>query len=366
MTEVMKMTNVTEVVEVVEVEKVVEAPAVPAVVEVSEVPEDWDLAYDDEGCRVQPNYFYDLPLELQHYIMGRFVHPMQLHRAVCDMVCMHREVLTPANWLELRAELDHENQIERTRDCRPRDMTLTEHITLDLEQFEQHLIGAFEYAHDCWGHEWREERAEMLATLEYMLSYHQYVPFDELKVEHIHYCHLDGGVKTPGCGGLYYLPSHTLPDEQHHERPVPSPASRLLPLDLALSSTDHEQEMHFNETVYTSELYDHDIYCFNSRRWLSAASVARPRYPSEYWEGYLMIGCGPAFLCQCGGCSRMTKPVIARLVAENSAEASLNEQERERRHEDRMRKVRVHHHRDHEPYDHHGSWKSAGEWDRGE
>ena len=184
-------------------------------------------------------------------------------------------------------------------------------------------------------------------TFECMLSYDDYVSFDELHVEHYHYCHLDGGVKTEGCGDLYYLPADKLPDEQYHERPVPSPVNRLLPLDLALSSTDHEQEFHFKETLSRSELHDHDIYCFNARRWHSAAKVARPRYPYYDNSEYFPIVCGPAFLCQCGGCSRMTKPVIAQLVAENSAEAALDEEERMWRHDDRMREARVHHFRDH-------------------
>jgi len=125
MTDVMKMNDVTEMVEV---------PEVP------EVPDDWDTAHDDAGCRVQPNYFYDLPLELQNYITGRFVFPKQIHQAVCDLgglgglAGMDIEDRTPEHWREFRAELDHENQIEDTRDCRPRDMTLTEHITLDLHE----------------------------------------------------------------------------------------------------------------------------------------------------------------------------------------------------------------------------------------
>ena len=41
------------------------------------------------------------------------------------------------------------------------------------------------------------ERAGRL-TFECMLSYDDYVSFDELHVEHYHYCHLDGGVKTDG------------------------------------------------------------------------------------------------------------------------------------------------------------------------
>ena len=79
------------------------------------------------------------------------------------------------------------------------------------------------------------------------------------------------------------------------------------------------------------------VFCFNAGGWFSAEEAVQPRYPPLAPQGDDAIYApGPTYLCQCPGCSRVTRPVIAQLAAETSEEAASKDLERRRHALDHM------------------------------